>query len=110
MGTGRKSVTKPFRLTFDEAELLKSKSKEAGMSESAYLRFLISQQPNDYPEIRILLKELINEINHIGVNVNQIAKSNNSGFYSAGDKERLFAYLKKLNLTVDKAVKAFGNQ
>lgn len=30
------------------------------------------QKPNDYPEIRILLRELINEVNHIGININQM--------------------------------------
>ena len=45
-----------------EAELLAKKSKESGMCEADYLRLLISQKPNDYPEVRKLLKELINEV------------------------------------------------
>lgn len=32
------------------------------MTESEYLRFMISQKPTDYPEMRILLRELINEV------------------------------------------------
>ena len=40
------------------AKLLEEKSTNAGMNEAEYLRFLISQKPNDYPEIRKLIKEL----------------------------------------------------
>ena len=80
------------------------------MTESAYLRLMIRQKPNDYPEIRLLLKELINEINHIGNNINQIVKNHNAQFYSADDKTRLFAYMKKLNKAVDEAVRKIGNQ
>ena len=80
------------------------------MSESAYLRWLLSQKPKDYPQIRQLLKSLINEVNHIGVNINQIVKSYNSGFYRQEDKELLTAYLKKLNTEVAEVVRQLGNQ
>lgn len=105
-----KSVRVTVRFTPDEAAELKTKAKEADMTESAYLRLAASQTPSDYPEIRKLLKSLINEINHIGVNINQIVKNNNSGLYSETDKERLTAYLRKLIVTVDEAVKSIGNQ
>ncbi len=72
------------------------------MTESEYLRLMISQKPNDYPEIRILLRELINEVNHIGTNINQIVHSHNFGIYSEDDKERLVAYMRKLNVEVSK--------
>ena len=45
-----------------------------GMTDSDYMRFLLSQKPEDYPEIRQMLSELINEVNHIGNNINQIAR------------------------------------
>jgi hypothetical protein len=64
------------------------KAEQAGVNESEYLRLLISQKPNDYPEIRTLLKELINEVNHIGTNINQIVHNHNFGFYSEDDKDR----------------------
>ena len=51
------------------------------MCEADYLRLLISQKPNDYPEVRELLKELINEVNRIGININQIVFNNNAGLY-----------------------------
>ena len=52
--------------------MLAKKAGESGMCEADYLRLLISQKPNDYPEVRELLKELINEVNRIGININQI--------------------------------------
>ena len=66
-------------MTSEEAKLLKENALGANMGESAYLRLMISQKPNDYPEIRRLLKDLINEVNRIGVNINQIAFNNNAG-------------------------------
>ena len=56
------SVSKVLRMTPEEAKELKAKADAAGLSESGYLRLLITQKPNDYPEIRVLLKQLINEV------------------------------------------------
>lgn len=102
-------IRKTLRLTKDEAKELETKSEEAGMNEAAYLRFLISQKPNDYPEIRALLKDLVNEVNHIGVNINQIVHHHNAELYSKADREQLIAYMKKLNITVKEAVMRIGN-
>lgn len=103
------SVNKLLRMTPEEAKMLAAKAENAGMSETAYLRLLISQKPNDYPEIRKLLKELINEVNRIGVNINQITFNHNAQFYSDEDKEKLVAYMRKLNLEVKKVVELVGN-
>lgn len=103
------SVSKLLRITPEEAKMLEDKALSSGMDESAYLRLMISQKPNDYPEVRRLLKELINEINRIGVNINQIVCNHNSGLYSENDKDRLFAYMRKLNTKVDEAVTIIGN-
>lgn len=67
-------VRKTLRLMPVEAEMLSNKACAANMKEAEYLRLLISQKPNDYPEIRRLLKDLINEVNHIGNNINQIVR------------------------------------
>lgn len=96
------SLIKKFRLSPEDAKELSDKAKLANVTESEYLRLMISQKPNDYLEIRILLKELINEVNHIGININQIVHNHNSGFYSEADKERLVAYMRKLNVEVNK--------
>jgi DNA-binding transcriptional regulator YhcF (GntR family) len=102
-------IKKTVRLMPSEASVLAEKSKNAGMNEAEYLRFLISQKPNDYPEIRKLLKELINEVNRIGVNINQITFHHNVELYSKEDKEQLIAYMRKLNLEVKKVVDMVGN-
>ena len=60
-------IRKTLRLMPQEAEMLAKKAGESGMCEADYLRLLISQKPNDYPEVRELLKELINEVNRIGI-------------------------------------------
>ena len=103
MEAEKKDVIKPFRFTKQEADRLKRQAGERGMKESEYIRLLLSQKPNDYPEIRILLKELINEVNAIGNNINQITRNYNSKLYRTEDRELLCAYMKKLNLTVKEA-------
>ncbi|MDD3417410.1 MAG: MobC family plasmid mobilization relaxosome protein [Mobilitalea sp.] len=102
-------VRKTLRLMPEEAKMLSGKAHAANMNEAEYLRLLISQKPNDYPEIRKLLKDLINEVNHIGTNINQIVHNNNSALYMKADKERLVAYMKKLNVAVKEAVVMIGN-
>lgn len=103
MAAEKKDIIKPFRLTRQEADRLKKQAQERGMKESEYIRLLLSQKPNDYPEIRILLKELINEVNAVGNNINQITRNYNSKLYRIQDRELLCAYMKKLNLTVREA-------
>lgn len=63
-----------------------------------------------YPEVRKLLKELINEVNRIGININQIVFNSNAGLYSKDDKAQLVAYMRKLNQKVNEAVVKIGNQ
>ena len=99
-------IRKTLRLMPQEAELLAKKAGESGMCEADYLR----QKPNDYPEVRKLLKELINEVNRIGININQIVFNNNAGLYSKEDKTQLVAYMRKLNKKVNEAVVQIGNQ
>ena len=78
------------------------------MKESEYFRLLITQKPNDYPEIRSGLKALINEVNRVGVNINEIVHNNNSMLYREEDKQRLVAYMRRLNEMVAEVVAAFG--
>lgn len=110
MAGENKDVVKHFRMTKKEAECLKTQAKERKLKESAYIRLLLSQKPNDYPEIRILLKELINEVNAIGNNINQITRNYNSKLYREEDRELLIAYMKKLNRSVWEVVAKVGNQ
>lgn len=106
----KKTVRITVRVSPEEAKQIAEAAAKNNMTPSSYLRLMVNQKPNDYPEIRQQLKTLINEVNHIGVNINQIVKSHNASYYSAGDKERLFAYMKKLNVVVKEVVTAIGNQ
>ena len=109
MAAGRREVIRHCRLTREEAGRLKEQARERGMTESAYIRLLLSGEPEDYPEIRILLKELVREVNAIGNNINQITRNYNSKLYRIEDRELLCAYMKKLNLTVREAADRIGS-
>ena len=58
-------------------EELKKKVAALGMNESEFIRLLITEKPKDYPEIRQMLSGLIDEVNRIGVNINEIVHNNN---------------------------------
>ena len=110
MAGGKKDIIKPFRMTKQEADSLTRQAQERGMKESEYIRLLLSQKPYDYPEVRILLKELINEVNAVGNNINQITRNHNSKLYRTEDRELLCACMKKLNLTVRKIADQIGGR
>lgn len=84
------------RVTKEERKKLQEMAKEYGVTESEFLRRQIRQRPSDYPEIKILMGHLINEVNRVGVNINQIVKRNHARFYDEMDKVRLEAYMRKL--------------
>ena len=103
------NLRKAYRLTEEQNDELQAKVSELGMTESEFIRLLITQRPKDYPEIRQMLNSLINEVNRIGVNINEIVHNNNSMLYSDSDKTRLLAYMHKLNEVVNKAVNDIGD-
>ena len=104
----KRNISKILRLSAEEAKNLADNANIMGIDESSYLRRLIGQRPDDYPEIRNQLKQLINEVNHIGTNINQITHNNTSGYYSESDKRHLFAYMRKLIEAVDEVVVLLG--
>lgn len=87
---------KEIRLSSEELEELQKQAAEMGVTDSQFLRMLITNRPRDYPAIRQELQRLNNEINHIGVNINQITHNNNSRLYSETDKHRLYVLMKRL--------------
>lgn len=109
MSCEKRDIVKPFRMTKKEAEQLRINAEEKGLKESEYIRLLLSQKPNDYPEIRTLLRELINEVNAVGNNINQITRNYNSRLYRTEDRELLMAYMKKLNFLMKEAIDKIGN-
>lgn len=75
-----RTIKKQFWINQDEENLLKSKSKRAGLNESEFLRSLIKgykikEQPTE--EIR----DFIKQISGIANNINQIARTVNSTKY-----------------------------
>ena len=67
-----------FRISKELKDLLNSKSQEANMNSSEFLRELIlSSQINIKTTNKKDLKELIWNVNKIGVNINQLAHSLN---------------------------------
>lgn len=103
-------IKKTLRLMPKEAIQLSEKAKAAELCEADYLRLMITQKPNDYPEIRTLLRELINEVNAVGNNINQITRNYNSKLYRTEDRELLLAYMKKMNYLMLEVTEKLGNQ
>ncbi|MCM1160716.1 MAG: plasmid mobilization relaxosome protein MobC [Roseburia sp.] len=104
-----KEVRKTFRMTYEQAQTLATRAEEAGMSEAEYVRLLVTQKPMDYPEIQTEVHNLVNEVNRVGVNINEVVHNNNSQLYNESDKERLIAYMRKLNELLSRKVKDIGD-
>ena len=88
---GENVIRKHFKLTEETAKMLAERSKAENMNESEYIRYLILNQ-SEHPKSRELELEIMrlrNEINKIGLNVNQIVKNNNSHIYNESDKMEL---------------------
>ena len=52
-------IRKTLRLMPQEAKVLSDKAKANGMNEAEYIRLLISQKPNDYPEVDVYKRQII---------------------------------------------------
>lgn len=87
---------KEIRLSAAEQEKLHKEAVKMGMTESGFLRMLLTDRPRDHPEIREELRRLNQEVNHIGVNINQIVHNHNSRLYSEEDRRRLYISMKQL--------------
>lgn len=87
---------KEIRLSAAEQETLRKGAAEMGISESRFLRMLLTERPRDHPEIREELRRLNQEVNRIGVNINQIVHDHNSRLYSEEDRRRLYISMKQI--------------
>lgn len=97
---GKNVIRKHFKLTEETAKLLVERSKEENMNESEYIRYLLLNQ-SDHPrsrELELEIMRLRNEINKIGLNVNQIVKNSNSHMYREADKIQLKKYMEEIVL------------
>ena len=97
---GENTLRKHFKLTKETANLLAERSKAENMNESEYIRYLLLNQ-SDHPrsrELELEIMRLRNEINKIGLNVNQIVKNNNSHMYSENDKIDLVKDMEEIKI------------
>ena len=99
-------IRKHFKLTEETAKLLAERSKAENMNESEYIRYLLLNQSENprSKELELEIMRLRNEINKIGLNVNQIVKNNNSHLYRESDKINLIRYMEKINGLVEELV------
>jgi hypothetical protein len=96
---GENVIRKHFKLTEETARVLEERSKAENMNESEYIRYLLLNQSENprSRELELEIMRLRNEINKIGVNVNQIVKNNNSHLYRESDKIMLNIQIKEIN-------------
>ncbi len=95
---GENTLRKHFKLTEETAKLLAERSKAESMNESEYIRYLLLNQSEHQRnrELELEIMRLRNEINKIGLNINQIVKNNNSHIYSKDDKIELKSQINKV--------------
>ena len=102
------SIKKQFYVNQKEDDLLKAKSKKAGLSESEFLRscikgYKIKEQPTDE------IKKFIKQITGIANNINQIARvANSSMFIRDKDLEYIKNNLSKFLLDFHKEIYSRG--
>ena len=103
---GENVIRKHFKLTEETAKLLEERSKAESMNESEYIRYLLLNQSENprSKELELEIMRLRNEINKIGVNINQIVKNNNSHLYRESDKINLIKYMEEINGLVEELV------
>ena len=95
-------IRKHFKLTEETAKLLAKRSRAENMNESEYIRYLLLNQSENprSRELEVEVMRLRNEINKIGVNINQIVKNNNSQFYRKDDKMNLISQIAEIKSIV----------
>lgn len=87
-----------MRLSPEEKNTLIGKAAQVHLSQSELVRKLITGQ-NVYEYNKDLvqgIKDMTNEINKIGVNINQIVHNLNMGKYTDYEKTKLFAYMQEI--------------
>lgn len=97
-----KLCKKSFRITEEQLEYLEQYSSEKGICRSEGLRRILDRARGRKVSEKsltefLITREFINEINKIGVNINQIAKNTNTQIYRLEEKKALIGYMKHLN-------------
>ena len=109
MSSDKRDITKLIRFNDREYQIVLENANACNMNFSAYVRYAISNIKMPNPDMRKHILKLINEVNHIGNNVNQIVCNNNSGLYMDSDKTRLMEYMRLLNLKVGAFMEKYGD-
>lgn len=109
MSSNKRDITKIIRLNGREYQMVMENANACNMNFSTYVRYAISNVKMPNPEMRKLILKLINEVNHIGNNINQIVRNNNSGLYLDSDKTRLMEYMRLLNFKVGALAEKYGD-
>lgn len=99
-----------IRLTEQEKILLKKKAGKQDMSK--YIRDILFEEqgnrkmipPERLKALEECLRQLKKEVNHIGVNINQIVKDHNSKFYSSAEKRKLFALMAEVSQKMEQVI------
>lgn len=101
--------TRIFRCTDDMWTCIEEQSERYGITPSEFIRKAVDSYLKGSPDVLYTQKEYLamkkyvnstselqNEVNAIGVNINQIVKNNNSHFYLEYEKKKLFALMQQL--------------
>lgn len=99
---GENTLRKHFKLTEETAKLLAECSKAENMNESEYIRYLLMNQSGHLKSKDMELMR--NEVNKIGLNVNQIVKNNNSHLYRESDKINLIKHMEEIKGMIEELV------
>lgn len=91
-----------LRLNAAETQALRTDAKRCGLSRNAYLRRLIMKAPVVQRPSEAI-HNLYVEINRIGNNINQIARSVNAGIATPEDAAQALFLLKKIYTLMEKA-------
>ena len=103
---GENTLRKHFKLTEETAKLLAERSKAVNMNESEYIRYLLMNQSGHLKskDTELELMRMRNEVNKIGLNVNQIVKNNNSHLYRESDKINLVKHMEEIKGMMEELV------
>lgn len=100
------TVRKSFRMSEDDEQFLRSQCELYGMNDSQYFRHMLKKMQNSSETMArpkeefLAIKELTDEINHIGININQIVRNVNMLYYSDHEKRKLFALMEEVKKKV----------
>lgn len=99
----RRSYMLRVRLDKNDKDKLDRDCKKAELDASKYIRKLINGE-NILSAPTIDFYEFINELNHIGTNLNQLTKKANKGEYDHKKIDEVLDDLKRLIATIKKEV------